>query len=318
MKTLRTAFGLDNDIELSKLLPLGEGSNVKPNPHYVFPQNGILGKLVHAVKKQKNLWVSGPSGCGKTDLCVQFAERFDREAYVISFGEETSMRNLIGMQVLSNGETPWRDGALTKAIRRPNAIIVLDEINMAPPGVNAMLNHLLQNRELIIDETGEIVKMAEGTAIIATANTTGGMDEMALFAGSNVQNGATRNRFVGIKMDYLPPKQEESIIHLNFPRFKQVFKNLDENTTMTSLMVKTGNSIRAMIDAGQISMPFSVRQLMNWADASQDFIPVVNGEKDLVRGFCEGFKFAYADMLSPSEYDAVSSVFQLETSFALN
>jgi cobaltochelatase CobS len=307
--TLHTQFGLMKNgqplaIPVSSLCSMGNGTNVKVNPHFVHSSEYVK-KFLVARKLNKNLWVWGSAGTGKTETCEQIAAGLNCPATVISFGEETSLRDLIGGKILSNGETPWQDGALVKAMRTPDMVIALDEVNMANPGVTAMMNHLLQKREIVIAETGEVVKCAEGVMLIATANTAGGSDESGLFAGSQTQNAATRSRFVGLKMTYMDAEHEQQIVLKRVPEFDMVFPPL-ESIKASSLMVKVGNGLRAAIDDGQLGMAFSVRQLINWAECS-----VALGSLG------EGFKMAYSDMLPDSELMVAEEIFKTTTGMSL-
>jgi cobaltochelatase CobS len=309
MSTLFDVFGLTRDgqpinVPLASLAKLGTGSNVKIDKNFVHDPEYVK-KFLAARSMNKNLWIWGPAGTGKTETCQQIAAGLNVPVTVISFGEETSLRDLIGSKVLSQGETPWQDGALTKAMRTPDMLIVLDELNMSNPGVAAQMNNLLQDRKIIIPETGEVVECAEGVFLIATANTSGGSDESGLFAGSQTQNAATRSRFVGLKMTYMDAEHEEAILERKVSGLSKKFPPI-ESISIASLMVKTGQGIRAAIDDGHLGMAFSVRQLINW------------GECSLALGnLIEGFKMAYADLLSESEYDIAAEIFKTTTGMSL-
>ncbi len=307
--TLHSQFGLTKDgkpleIPVASLCEMGQGTNIKADPLFVHSSDEVK-KFLVARKLEKNLWIWGPAGTGKTKSCEQVAAGLNCPATVISFGEETSLRDLIGGKVLSKGETPWQDGALTIAMRTPNMFIVLDEVNMASPGVIAKMNQLLQEREIVIHETGEVVKCAKGVMIIATANTSGGSDESGMFAGSQTQNAATRSRFVGLKMPHKSPEIEQQILLKRMPQLDTVFPPI-EDVQVSALMVKVGNGLRAAIDDGQIGMAFSIRQLINWVECATAF-----------QNIAEGFKMAYLDMLPDSEAMTASEIFKTTTGMDL-
>lgn len=309
MSTLFDVFGLTRDgqpinVPLASLAKLGNGSNVTLDKAFVHNADYVK-KFLAARDLEKNLWVWGPAGTGKTETCEQIAAGLNVPVTVISFGEETSLRDLIGSKILSQGETPWQDGALTKAMRTPDMVIVLDELNMANPGVAAQMNNVLQNRKIIIPDTGEVVECAEGVFLIATANTSGGSDESGMFAGSQTQNAATRSRFVGLKMTYMDAEHEEAILERKVPGLSKKFPPM-ESISIASLMVKTGQGIRAAIDDGHLGMAFSVRQLLNWGECSLALGSVT-----------EGFKMAYGDMLPDSEYEIAAEILKTTTGMSL-
>jgi len=296
--TFGEAFNFSGiDIPLENLAVFGQGTNVQLNPNYVFDKD-ILRQLLFSLKEGENLLLWGDAGSGKTDLIEQVAARLNREAFIVSFGEETSIRQLIGGFTLSNGETPWRDGALLSAIRVENALIGLDEINMAMPGSVAMLNHLLQKREIIIPETGEIVECAKGVSFLATSNTNMGVDESGLFEGSQNQNAATRSRFAGVHVKYLRPDDEIKLIELAYPGLDEAIPPLG-GKSFAELSVQLANALRSAMRDGGLSLPFSVRQIHRFVKASLAF-------KDVSLAF----KFSYWNLLDSVERQAAGDIFK--------
>jgi cobaltochelatase CobS len=307
--TLFSQFGLMKDgqkleIPVHSVCSMGKGTNVQVDPAFVHSINDVK-KLLLARKLEKNLWIWGPAGSGKTETCEQIAAGLNCPATVISFGEETSLRDLIGGKVLSGGETPWKDGALLNAIRTEDMVVILDEVNMAPPGVVATMNHLLQKREVVIHDTGEVVKCAQGVMLVATANTSGGSDESGLFAGSQTQNAATRSRFVGLKKSYMDQEHEERIILNKVPTIDVAFPPI-EGIKVSALMTKVASGLRAAIDDGQLGMAFSIRQLINWGECAV-----------ALSNLTEGFKMAYSDMLPDSELMVAEEIFKTTTGMSL-
>lgn len=296
--TFSEAFKIKGvNIPLDVLSPFGGSTNIVKNENFIFDKN-ILKQILFSIKEEENLLLWGDAGSGKTDLVEQVACRLNRQATIISFGEETSMRQLIGGFTLSKGETPWKDGALLAAIRQPYAIIGLDEINMAPPGVVGMLNHLLQKRELVLPETGEVIKVAKGVAFIATSNTNMGVDESDLFEGSQPQNAATRSRFAGVHVKYLEPKHEVKLIDLMFPNLDEAIPPI-EGKRFAELTVQLAGSLRAAMNDGGLSLPFSVRQIKRFVKASLAFQDVKMA-----------YKYAFWNLLDSVERKAAGDIFQ--------
>ena len=310
MATLETVFGVKTPepIPVEQACPIGNGSNVEPDPDFVFDKNTIK-RVFNNLRIQKPIWAHGPSGCGKTELFRQIGARLARRVHVISFGEETSLRELLGTFDLvpeqGSTRTRYRYGQLARAIRDPMAIVVLDEFNMAPPGVAAQFNRLLEARELVIPETGEVIRAADGVCLVATANTTGGLDETGIYAGSQVQNGATRNRFAGLRMSYLPEASEIKLLR----KIKSVDgKGVDDvcqfSKPATAVMVQVATACRALVDQGDVSLPFSTRTLRHWAVST-----LMNVSLGL------GFQDAYLDMLPMAEAVPVQEIYKKATGF---
>lgn len=296
--TFGEAFGFPGiNVPLSALAPMGDGTNVKINHNFVFDKD-VVKQVAFSISEGINLLLWGDAGAGKTDLIEQVAARFNRKAFILSFGEETSVRQLVGSFALSGGETPWRDGALLSAIRTEGAVIGLDEINMAPPGVVAMLNHLLQKRDVVIPETGEVVECAKGVAFIATSNTNMGVDESGLFEGSQAQNAATRSRFAGVHVKYLKEVAEMRLINLAYPDLENSLPDIN-GRSFASLTVQLAGSLRAATKEGGLTLPFTVRQMHQFIKATLAF-------KDITMGY----KFAYWSLLDSVERQTAGDIFK--------
>lgn len=285
------------EIDLSQVVDLGEHepSSEELDTQFVFAYPDLR-RFLGALRLEKNLWIWGPAGCGKTEMAIQVALRCRRPYALISFSEETSLRDLIGTWALKDGETFWRDGALAKACQTPGCIVILDELNMAPAGIVAALNALLQQGEYHISETGGTVRVADGVMFVATANTSGSVDESGLYAGSQIQNGATRSRFSGMKVGYLDPDLERQIVLRKYPEIDAAFAGLDKPAS--EKMVELARLLRVLVDEGKVSLPFSVRQILSWTQGSLEF-----------GSLSVGFQFAYADLLGMGELPSVAEAF---------
>lgn len=296
--TFSEAFDIEGiNIPLSKLSPFGNGTDIVPNKNYIFDKD-VLKQVLFSIKESVNLLLWGDAGAGKTDLIEEVAARLNRPAAIISFGEETSIKQLIGGKILSNGETPFQDGALLQAIKTPYCLIGFDEINMAMPGVTAMLNHLLQKREIAIPETGEVVSVAEGVVFIATSNTNMGIDESGLFEGSQNQNAATRSRFAGVHVTYLKEADEIRLIDKAYPGVDEALAPLN-GKRFPELTVQLANMLRSAMKSGGISLPFSPRQIHMFTKSSLAF-----GDPKLA------FKYSYWSLLDSTERQTAGDLFK--------
>lgn len=281
---------------LSDLVEFGEGASKAQNPNYIFDKE-IVQEVLYGIKSGDNVLLWGDAGSGKTELVSEMACRLNRPSKTISFGEESTLRKLIGGRVMRGDETPFEYGALLQAITTPYMLVCLDEINMAPPGVVAMLNHLLESKEIVIDETGEVVKCATGVTLFATSNTNLGVDETGMFEGSQSQNNATRTRFCGIEVRYLKPEDELKLVHAAFPDLDEVVDTGDK--PFSELSVQLANVLRDAMRDGAMSLPFSVRQLKKFIDSSMEFgCPA------------RGFRYAYWNMLDSVQRQSANDIFR--------
>jgi cobaltochelatase CobS len=323
-KSLFDAFGVQSPnadttkIPVSAVCRVGKGSNQTLIPFQF--EFGALRRILRNLDKETPIWAHGPSGCGKTELFCQIGARLERPVHVISFGEESSLRELLGsMKLTSNpAETEEKGGAakalwalakrglgirtefqygqLPMAMLDENAIIVLDEFNMAPPGVAAQLNRFLEKGEVIIPETGEVIKNAPGVSIVVTSNTAGGADETAIYSGSQAQNGATRSRFAYLQVNYLDPNQEMKILQEWVEGIDAI--KIPGDLPFSAQVVSVANACRGLVNEGAVSLPFTVRNLIRFGEATRD-----------LRNIVDGFRDSYYEGLSPSEQMPVAEVF---------
>jgi cobaltochelatase CobS len=179
------------------------------DPLYV-PEHDMLGECATALARLCYIWLAGPSGSGKTTIVTQLAAVTRRPFVRIAFNRATEPTDLVGMDKLDGtGAMVWSDGVLTKAIRNPGTIILLDEITFCPPGIAAKLQTLLDERYLTIETTGEVVHCAKDVYFVCADNTRGYGDETGLYAGTMQANAALVNRFGRmIIVDYMDADKE--------------------------------------------------------------------------------------------------------------
>ena len=118
-------------------------------------------------------WFVGPTGVGKTELAKALAEAVfgDSEAYVrfdlSTFVEEHSGDRLLGAPPGYVGHE--QGGELTEAVRRrPNSVLLLDEVEKAHPRVLERLMSVLDDGR-VADARGRITYFGD-TIVVATAN----------------------------------------------------------------------------------------------------------------------------------------------------
>lgn len=328
-KSVFDAFGVMSPNADTKKIPLsavcktGKGTNRKEIPFQF--EFRTLRRILRNLDQQRPVWAHGPSGCGKTELFIQIGARLNRPVHVISFGEESSLRELLGtMKIASTShevtggeekgmasvakalwtlakrglgmETSFQYGQLPLAMQDEGAIIILDEFNMAPPGVSAQLNRFLETGSVTIPETGETIRCAQDVAIVVTANTAGGIDETGIYAGSQAQNGATRSRFAYIQLGYLGLDQERAILVNGIKDVDSI--QVPGDLPFSALAVNVAHACRALVNEGVASLPFTVRNLMAFARAAKE-----------LRDYAEAFRDAYFDGLSPVEQVPVNEAF---------
>lgn len=153
--------------------------------------------------------IQGPTSSGKTSAVEYLARRTGHRFVRINNHEHTDIQEYLGTYVSDpeSGKLVFQEGVLVRAVRRGDWI-VLDELNLAPTDVLEALNRLLDdNRELVIPETGEVVRPHPHFMLFATQNPPG------LYGGRKVLSRAFRNRFLEVHFDDVPQAELEQILY---------------------------------------------------------------------------------------------------------
>lgn len=187
--------------------------------------------MVRSAVRGKNILLLGPTGCGKTLAAQTVAKAIgkDNKFFYFNLGATQDARSaLIGNTHFDKSSgTFFKESSFVKAIRTPNAIVLLDEISRSHhDGVNILMTVLddLQ-RYLRLDEKedNEIVNVAEGVTFIATANV--GNE----YTATRVMDRALLSRFpVKIEMTPLDKDSEYNLLKSRF--------NISDNNHLETLM----------------------------------------------------------------------------------
>ena len=173
--------------------------------------------LIRSAVRAKNIMMTGPAGCGKTMAAKALVKGLNRPDYYFNLGATQDARaTLIGNTHFDQKKgTFFSDSAFVKAIKTPNAVILLDELSRAHPDAwNILMTVLDQGqRYLRLDEAegSPIVNVAEGVTFIATANI--GTE----YTSTRVMDRAILDRFTIIEMDVLNETQEFGLLKYMYP-----------------------------------------------------------------------------------------------------
>jgi MoxR-like ATPase len=227
-----------------------KGKDLKPNG--LFIEELKWKYLLRSAVRGKNILMTGPTGCGKTLAAQSLVKSLKRPDFYFNLGATQDARaTLIGNTHFNkeNG-TFFSESAFVKAIKTPNAIILLDELSRAHPEAANILMTVLDagQRYLRLDEAegSPIVKVANGVTFIATANIGGE------YTATRVMDRALMDRFVQIEMDLLDKEGELALLKFKFPEADEYSLNaLAEIADTTRQLIKT--------DASKISTIVSTR-----------------------------------------------------------
>jgi nitric oxide reductase NorQ protein len=182
-----------------------------------------------------NLMLLGEQGCGKSEFATQYAATRKRPFAVIEIGRLAEASQIFGYTDLDGDKTKYVEGLFLEAIKVPNAVIHLQEINR--PESDKALNSLFSildnsSREIWLDEIQATVKVAPGVTFFASLN------EGYEYIGTIPVDEALRGRFPSkIYLKSLPTEVERDVIEtrIGLPRteidgFMDVVEKLRTNT----------------------------------------------------------------------------------------
>ena len=208
--------------------------------------------LIRSAVRGKNIMMTGPAGCGKTMAAKSLVKAMDRPDFYFNLGATQDPRaTLIGNTSFSKEQgTYFSESTFVKAIKTPNAVILLDELSRAHPDAWNILMTVLDEgqRYLRLDESEgqETIKVAEGVTFVATANV--GNE----YTSTRVMDRALIDRFTQIEMDVLSKEQESSLLTSLYPNVEtEVLTNLAELSHITR--------VESSSDEGKLSTHVSTR-----------------------------------------------------------
>lgn len=235
------------------------------DPHYIWDvQHLRIG--INATRRQRNGWLAGPRGTGKTQFVEQLAARLGRSCFRVNFNGSTERTEILGGDIVKSGSVVYREGVILQGIRRPGALILLDEVGFARAEYLSALHALLeQNGCYVINETGESVAPAQGVVFFAADNSTGHGDRSGAYTGVKKVNSAFLDRFAFTdEFDYLHPAVEAQIVTAKTGINEHASLHLCEYLAKC----RTSSSI------GDIAEPPSLRQAIYWAESLVDGVEI--------------------------------------------
>jgi cobaltochelatase CobS len=238
------------------------------DPDYFYYPPGFVEHVKAIMAADLNVWFHGETGTGKSEGFERICETEAKATFKVSCNGESSVDDVLGHYVLRGTETVWIDGALPLAMKA-GAVLICEEVDAAPAEVNLALQRALEvrhgnHRHFLNPRNGEEVVAAPGFSIAATANTTGGGDFSGLYAGTQTQNAAFRDRFVFMQVTYPSEPAEIKILQKRISGLpfdiarKAVQLARHARDSVKNGLIFTPVSTRSLLAFGQLYMAFKV------------------------------------------------------------
>lgn len=158
-----------------------------------------------AARNNLPVLLKGPTGCGKSRFVRYMAEKLGRPLVTVACQEDLAAADLTGRFLLEGGETVWRDGPLTRAVRE-GAICYLDEVVEARSDVMTVIHPLTDDRRVLpLDRLGVELTAKEGFLVVISYNP--GYQSV-----TKELKESTRQRFVSLAFDYPNAEVEAEIV----------------------------------------------------------------------------------------------------------
>lgn len=227
----------------------------------------VLYPMLSAMCRNMKVMTYGPTGSGKTEL-VKFMCSLVHQPYLrINGRRDMETDALLGKPWVSEGSMHFDLGAMPQAML-DGMLIAFDEPWKTPTGIQmALQRYYERNGELFLDDMpGTIAEKTitpdPRSRMVLCDNVVGTGDNLDAYAATEVQDTSTLNRIDRVlKQDYLKPDQELELI-------KSQFAYIPEKKAKQ--MVQLANLIRSGNNEGVLSLGFSPRNYIAWAESAKD------------------------------------------------
>ena len=221
---------------------------------------------LHAIYRHlsnfSHLILKGPKGDGKTLSVLAYAAATQTPIVIQECSEDTKSYQLMGSNALLGDETVYVLGALPTAIDVANevgrCILLFEELNALPPGVQKQLNAITDFRQMVsMPHIGKTYKVNPGNKIwvVGTMNP-------SVYGGTYDLNEDLKSRFEEIEVSYHSMQQEKEIL-------KAVCPTLVDDKTL-EMLIRFAKETRQKATAYSLSTRDLVRLVQTVAAVGLD------------------------------------------------
>jgi MoxR-like ATPase len=236
--------------------------------------------IAQAIRDNKPCLLVGDTGTGKTGIIRYLAHKLGKPYYRVSLDGHITPDELIGGKGALNGSTFFDEGVVIKAMRE-GALLVVDELNSAPPDTTFIFHSLLDKDQAIRLPTGEVVKPHKDFRFFATMNRD--------YNGTKDLNMAFFDRFpIVLEVQAPSPDIERKLL---------TDTGLDE--IIANRLVAFAVMSRKAYHEGKSLLYVSTRSLLQWGDL------IVRGELNTK----DAFNLSVLPKSNKDERDALNDLY---------
>lgn len=259
------------------------------------PQKEAVEQLVSGIEAGDRISISGPTGSGKSSMVKYVCQQLVRPFVRLNMNGDIESSALFGQLVVESGATVWKHGPATEGIMY-GAVVTIDEWTVMPPEITMNFQNPLERGGFLFlkEKPGaskeKVIIPHKETRYVFCDNTTGQGDDTGAFAGTNVQNTATLDRFeMAIHLDYLGVDHELAVIMSRVPALDKM---------LAKKMIQYAGQIRSAYDKTEMGLTMSPRTLINW------------GRKVLQYGSCKtALTYCFLNKLRDSDKKVASELY---------
>ncbi|XJO73933.1 hypothetical protein BDV3_004832 [Batrachochytrium dendrobatidis] len=212
-------------LDISALISLQSSISGTSNLVHTNSTVSCLHRMGISISLNLPILLEGPPGAGKTTL-VEEASRLvgSSDLLKIHLGDQTDSKLLLGtyMTTSTPGSFKWQPGVLTTAVSEGRWILI-EDIDLAPVDVVAVLVPLLETRWLHIPSRGERIQAKDSFRIFATRRAASSTAKNgSSFATKSRQNSANQKHlgeslWTAIFVDEMNDAEVKRVVHSRFP-----------------------------------------------------------------------------------------------------
>lgn len=234
------------------------------DPGYRFPMEETM-MILLGLETNRPVMLHGPTGSGKSSLIEQVAARINYPVMRVSHHADMYSMDIVGQMTVKNGATAFQYGPLPTAMRQA-VVFIADEWDAMNPETALQYQAVLERKPdgsalgnlILTANDSERVESHPHFRIVATSNTCGLGDMTGHYQGTQHQNLAFVSRFLlRVYQGYQSQDTEKKVLQQKLPYL--TVKECDSFT-------ETARKIRDRYEAGELPVPFSLRDLLNWAE----------------------------------------------------